>query len=75
MMEVLHSGCSTAGGEGDVEEECIWKERISYKIIGLHSGCSMAGGEGDVEVVVYKEGENKLQDSNNNNNSSNNILY
>lgn len=33
----------------------------------------MAGGEGDVEVVVYKEGENKLQDSNNN--SSNNILY
>ena len=41
----------------------------------LHSGCSTSGGEGDVEEVVYKEGENKLQDSNNNNNSSNNILY
>ena len=63
-----------ACASGNVEEAEYQEERITSKMMEvLHSGCSMAGGEGDVEVVVYKEGENKLQDSNNN--SSNNILY
>ena len=73
MIDILHSGCSVAGGDDDVEEVVYQEGDNKLQDIGLHSGCSMAGGEGDVEEVEYQEGENKLQDSNNNNN--NNILY